>query len=336
MRLFSRWPEALATLFREWAVAQRAAIVLSIMPLRRAAGGGAMDRFLVLGATVVFAALLLGTASAVAAGPAEIAGPPASAAPPAPPPSARSAAPSHRTPRQADVDAESYEKCMKLAKDDPGAGRDMAEHWQSRGGGHPADHCYAVALVELKQYKEGATRLEKLAQAMVRAPASLRAEVLGQAAQAWLLSGDPARAYAADGAALNLHPDSPELMIDRAEAAGTAGWYDKAVADLDHALKIDPNRVEALIYRASAYRELNKLDLALADIDKAVSLTPTAVSALLERGDIRRLKGDINGARRDWVRVSELAPGTAADDAAKTNIERLEIKGDAAAPASSR
>jgi hypothetical protein len=57
------------------------------------------------------------------------------------------------------------------------------------------------------------------------------------------------------------------------------------------------------------------------------------VSALLERGDIRRLRGDIGGARQDWVKVSELAPGSAADAAAKTNIERLELKEDAAAPA---
>jgi len=98
---------------------------------------------------------------------------------------------------------------MTLAKTDPGAARDLAERWQTRGGAHPADHCYAVALVGLKQYKEGAARLETLAQAMGHAPDSLRAEVLDQAAQAWLLADDPARAYAADSAALNLLPGDP-------------------------------------------------------------------------------------------------------------------------------
>ena len=57
-----------------------------------------------------------------------------------------------------------------------------------------------------------------------------------------------------------------------------------------------------------------------------------SVSALLERGDILSLKGDKNGARRDWVKVSQLAPGSADDAAAKTNIERLELKEEAAAP----
>ncbi len=297
-----------------------------------------MRRLLIFGVTAAFAAAL-GIAPAPAAEPAETAGPPASAAPPpaspVPAPSIRApaAAPAaRRPPPEAEADAATYDKCLKLAKDDPAAARDLAEHWQSRDGAHPADHCYAVALVGLKQYKDGATRLEKLALAMIHAPASLRAEVLGQAAQAWLLAGDPARAYAADGEALKLHPDNPELMIDRAEAAGTAGWFDKAVLDLDHVLKLDPRRVEALIYRASAYRELNKLDPALADIDKAVGLSPNSVPALLERGDIRRLKGDIGGARQDWVRVSELAPGSPADEAAKTNIERLELKDENAPP----
>jgi tetratricopeptide (TPR) repeat protein len=255
-------------------------------------------------------------------------GPPISAAPAPKPDPAPYMAPRKPAgpPKSAAADAETYEHCMHLAQDDPGAARDLAEHWQSRGGAHPADHCYAVALVGLKQYKEGATRLETLAQAMIHAPNSLRAEVLGQAAQAWLLAGNSARAYAADSAALNLLPGDADLLIDRAEAAGSEGWYDKAAADLDRVLMSDPNRVDALTYRAAANRELGKLDAALTDIDKAVGLSPRSVAALLERGDILRLKGDDNGARRDWIMVSQLAPGSAEDAAAKSNIERLELK----------
>src|ERR1700721_1831933 len=181
------------------------------------------------------------------------------------------------------ADEATYEKCLGLAKTDPEAARDLAEHWQSHGGAHPADHCYAVALVGLKQYKKGATRLEALAQAMVHAPNALRADVLDQAAQAWLLAGDASRAYADDSAALNLLPGQADLLVDRAEAAGSEGSFDKAVADLDHVLQGDPNRVDALIYRASANRELGKLDLALTAIDKAVGLAPSSVDALLER-----------------------------------------------------
>jgi hypothetical protein len=127
------------------------------------------------------------------------------------------------TPRNAEAEAASYERCMKLARHDPGAGEKLALAWHERGGAHPADHCAAVALIGLKQYKEAATRLEALAQSMTTAPPGLRAEVLDQAGQAWGLAGDPVRAYAAAGAAVALQPNDLDLLIDRAAAAARWG-----------------------------------------------------------------------------------------------------------------
>jgi tetratricopeptide (TPR) repeat protein len=230
-------------------------------------------------------------------------------------------------PRNAEADAATYDRCLKLAKQNPGAAQSLAQTWHEQGGAHPAEHCAAVALVGLKRYKEAATRLEALAQAMTTAPAGLRADVFDQAGQAWLLAGDAVRAYAAAGQALGLQPNDPELLLDRAEAAASAGYYDKAVADLDHVLKADPGRVEALIYRASANRALNRRDAALADVEKALALTPNSVPGLLERGNIRRLNGDLEGARADWERIGQIAPGSQADMAARANIEHLETGG---------
>lgn len=227
-------------------------------------------------------------------------------------------------PRDAQADAATYEQCTKLSRQNPAAAEKLAQTWHERGGAHPADHCAALALIGLKQYKEAALRLEALAQAMTTAPIALRAEVLDQAGQAWGLAGDPVRAYAAAGAAVALQPNDPELLIDRAEAAAAAGYLDKTITDLDHVLKNDPNRVDALIYRASAYRSLDRLDPALADIDKALALEPNSAPALLERGNIRRLQGDSDAARRDWEHVGQSAPGSPADMAARANIDRLE------------
>jgi tetratricopeptide (TPR) repeat protein len=237
-------------------------------------------------------------------------------------------------PRNAAAQAATYERCMKLARKNPDEARNLAQSWHERGGAHPADHCAAVALIGLKQYKEAAVRLEALAQAMTTAPAGLRAEVLDQAGQAWGLAGDPVRAYAAAGAAVALEPNDPDLLIDRAQAAATVGYYDKAVADLDHVLKADPSRVDALIYRASANRALDRLDPALADVEKAIARAPNSAPALLERGNVRRLKGDNEGARQDWERVGRLAPGSQADMAAKANIEHLQSNRDVEPPKS--
>jgi len=264
---------------------------------------------------VAFCMVVAAPGAALAAAPEGPAGQPLLSAPPRPPHSG--------PPRSSEADAAAYERCMKLAREDPAAARKLAQDWRERDGGHPAEHCLAVALIGLRQYQDAASRLETLAQAMVRAPAALRAEALGQAGQAWLLAGDPARAHAAASLALGLRPDDPDLLLDRAEAAGSAGWYDKAVADLDRVLSADPARVDALIYRASANRARGRLDPAFDDISTALRLAPDSVPALLERGNIRLARGDLDGARLDWRRVSTMAPGSPAAAAARKNLERL-------------
>src|SRR5947209_12089842 len=126
-------------------------------------------------------------------------------------------------PRDAAAEAAMYERCMKLARKNPDEARNLAQSWHERGGAHPADHCAAVALIGLKQYKEAAMRLQALAQA-ITSPAALRAEVLDQAGQAWGLAGDPVRAYVAAGAAVSLEPNDLDLLIDRAQAAASGGY----------------------------------------------------------------------------------------------------------------
>jgi tetratricopeptide (TPR) repeat protein len=226
-------------------------------------------------------------------------------------------------PPSAEADAETYDRCMKLAHQDPHAAQNLAEGWRKRGGAHPADHCAAVALISLGKYKGAATALQSLAQSMTTAPPSLLAGVLDQAAQAWLLAGDPKRAFEVAREAAALAPKDPEIVIDRAEAAAAAGYLDGAIADLDRVLKADPNRVDALIYRASAYRALDRLDPARSDIDKALALAPHSPAGLLERGNIRRLEGDLDGARRDWDEIDRVAPGSPEDHAARANIAHL-------------
>jgi tetratricopeptide (TPR) repeat protein len=236
-------------------------------------------------------------------------------------------------PPSAQADAETYSHCMTLARQEPHAALSFAEAWGRRGGAHPADHCIAVALISLGKYKDGATRLQALAQAMTTAPAGLLAGVLDQASQAWLLAGDPTRAFEVAREAAAVAPGDPDIIIDRAEAAAAAGYLDAAVADLDRVLKADPNQVDALIYRASADRKLDRLERARADIDKAVGLAPHSAAALLERGNIRRLQGDSDGARSDWEEVDQIAPGSPEDTAARANIEHLSQPPDGVTPA---
>lgn len=205
----------------------------------------------------------------------------------------------------------------------PGAALVEARAWRDAGGGFPAEHCAAVALFGLKRYAEAATAFEALAGAMMKERAPLRAGAMQQAAQGWLLAGDPARSRAALDAALRFTPSDPELFIDRARADAEAKDFTTAIADLDSALALAPRRADALIYRASAWRQLDRIDRARADIAAALDIAPDDPAGLLERGDIRRLDGDTAGARLDWERVARLAPASPAAAAAQANLARL-------------
>jgi tetratricopeptide (TPR) repeat protein len=219
--------------------------------------------------------------------------------------------------------AEHYAQCLDLAHRDPPRAYDDAAAWRNFGGGFPAQHCAAVALVGMKRYADAATEFQTLASAMMSADPQMRGDAMEQAGQAWLLAGQGGKAKLAFDAALTFRPKDPELLVDRAEAFGLSGSLFDAIDDLNAALDIEPNRADALAYRASAYRQIGSLDLALDDADRALKLDPNSVPALLERGNIRRLKGDTAGAAADWKRLIQLAPDTPAAADAKNNITHL-------------
>ncbi|MDE2165057.1 MAG: hypothetical protein KGJ66_01805 [Alphaproteobacteria bacterium] len=219
-----------------------------------------------------------------------------------------------------------YDACLTQARRDPATALKTAQTWREAGGGFPADHCVAIALIGLKRYAEAAQRLEALAGAMMTEPAALRGDALDQAGQAWLLADQPDRAKAAFDAALGFDPRNAEFLIDRSEALADSGHYWEAVDDLNRALAIVPDNVDALLFRASAYRHIggtDALELAQADADQALKLTPDSVPGLLERGNIRRLRGDAAGAKADWQRVIALAPQSQAARDAQYNLAHI-------------
>ncbi|HZL58756.1 MAG TPA: tetratricopeptide repeat protein [Stellaceae bacterium] len=236
------------------------------------------------------------------------------------------AAPVPAVPTRIGPPSNQYDDCLAETRRDPKAAFATAENWRQAGGGFPAQHCAAIALLGLKQYAEAAKRLEELAGIMMRQPAELRAGALDQAGQAWLLAGNPAAAKIDFDGALTFAPRNAEFLIDRAEAYTDAGRYWEAIDDLNRALDLAPKNPIALLYRASAYRNAggdDGLELALADAEAALKLEPDWSPALLERGNIRRLKGDTKGARADWERVQQLAPNSAAAEYARNNLAHI-------------
>lgn len=225
-----------------------------------------------------------------------------------------------------DGGAGTYENCTRLAHTNPDAALEAALSWQDLGGGDPARHCAAVSLFHLGQFGQAAKRFEALAGSLGEAPAAERAAMLAQAGAAWFRAGDFERANAAQTAALALAPGDTELLIDRAMTLAAAQNYWEAIDDLNAAIDADPKRVEALILRASAYRFVDALPLAHDDAERAHRLSPDRPEVLLEYGILQRLAGDRDGARKSWLRLLRLHDGTPAADAARRNLELLDVK----------
>ena len=78
------------------------------------------------------------------------------------------------------------------------------------------------------------------------------------------------------------------------------------------------------MFRASANRHLDRLDAAAADLTRALSIDSRHPEGLLERGILRRIRGDNAGARRDWLKVLEIAPDSPAAEMSRTNLQKMD------------
>lgn len=224
------------------------------------------------------------------------------------------------------LEDQSYQDCLSLMRRNPEEGFAQAQTWQATGGGLPAAHCAALALIEMKHYGDAADRLEQLLPMAEKQAPHLSVALLDQAANAWLLADQPDRARKLLDIALKAVPDTPDLLIDRAMAFAALEDYASARRDLDRALGLAPQREDAMALRAAARRQTGDVEGALQDAEAALAIEPRLPEALLERGILRSLKGDKRGARADLIQVRLLAPDTPAAVTAGQYIEKLDVR----------
>jgi tetratricopeptide (TPR) repeat protein len=220
--------------------------------------------------------------------------------------------------------APDYRACVAKVAKTPDDAFEDALQWRSQGGGAPAEHCAALALLALKQPARAASRLDAIARAPGRETAATRAVLFGQAGNAWLLARRGREAEASFTSGLKFTPRSADLLMDRARARAMLRNWAGADTDLSTALGIGV-KPELYVLRASTRRALNRMRDARADIDAALYLNPRYADALVERGSMKLIAGDKQGARRDWLQVLLIAPKGPAGDEARRRIEDLEI-----------
>lgn len=219
------------------------------------------------------------------------------------------------------VGATRYERCLYLSDRNPRGAYEAATAWQGDTGGAPAGHCAALALVGMKRYAEAASRLDTIGRDTTAGDLVIRAQILDQAGNAWLLAGKGDLAAASFTRALSYSINDPDILTDRAQARALNKDWAGAEADLNAALAVYPTRVDLLVLRASARHAQGKKGLARADIDRALELQPRSADALLERGDMKAEDGDTPGARTDWQLAATAAPNSAAGSDARHRLE---------------
>jgi tetratricopeptide (TPR) repeat protein len=224
--------------------------------------------------------------------------------------------------------AQLHDRCVAMSRTEPKQALERAKQWREQGGGYFADHCIAMALYELHEYKTAAKRFEEIATRMMQLPVLQRAQTLDQAGQSWIAANDPAQAKIDFDAAIALTGGNAEMYVDRAQALALGRHYWEAIDDLNRVVDMAPTRADAYIFRATAYRQVAALDLAFEDVEHGLHLAPDNADGLLERGILYRLKGNLTEARNDWQRVVQLAPDSAAGAAARANLGGLGVKSD--------
>lgn len=223
-----------------------------------------------------------------------------------------------------------YDVCLARIDVDPEDGFDRALAWYSQGGGAPALHCAAIALLTAGHFADAADRLDLIAQNPSNGlDAEMRARILDQAGNAWMMEGFPDQAIESFNAGLALDPQGSglrtEIYFDRARAWIMDQNWDQAVQDLGRVLELAPGAKDVLTLRATGYRALGSEDLAWQDIADVLAADPDYSPALIERGVLHVMRGDTDAARADWVKVLLQEDGGELEAAARSYLHELDI-----------
>jgi len=225
-----------------------------------------------------------------------------------------------------------YDRCLGAIEEDALQAFDSALAWQDQGGGPPAQHCSALALLALSQYGDAADRLDAIAQNPNNGlDALLRAQILIQAASAWIMEGYPAQGIASLDAAIQLDVPSggilAQVYFDRSRAHALNRQWSEAVEDATRALDFAPGAKDALTLRATSHRLLGNTDDALADIEQILEDDADYAPALIERGVLHLLAGDEDAARSDWIHVLQIDVEEDLKIAAREYLYELDFPG---------
>jgi tetratricopeptide (TPR) repeat protein len=220
-----------------------------------------------------------------------------------------------------------YDDCVELVGSDPARAEVEAHRWEQAGGGTPAQHCRALALLAQGAERRAAELMIRIAAEDRTLPDEVRSEMLVEAGEIYLGLGDLAagRRTASDALLLAREPRAALTLSARLKA--DAGDWRGAVNDLDGALSRGEPDARLLVLRASAHRQMGDPVAARADLLWAAEIAPEEPAIWLERGTLEAAGGDRDTARAAWLRTIELDREGPLGEAARLRLQRMEADG---------
>jgi tetratricopeptide (TPR) repeat protein len=185
-----------------------------------------------------------------------------------------------------------YLACLASVADNADDAFEDALTWRMEGGGWPAAHCEARALIALGDIENGARLMADQAGEETNVDdMAIRAAMFIEAGQAWLGNDQAEAADEAFAEAAALAPQSLDARLGAAQASLALGDWEMAETRASALIDRAPGLVDGWQVRAAARLEAEMLDGAARDLETALTLAPDDIDLLV-------LRGRINEARR--------------------------------------
>lgn len=225
---------------------------------------------------------------------------------------------------------EDYESCTALVSADPALAEVEAGRWERFGGGAPAGHCRALALIALGSDLSAADAIFDVVRTYPELTPDAQADLLAQAAKIYLDRGMHEQSAYALNLASQVAPAAAGMLRTRAALRLAQGEPEGAERDLDQLLQQSSAGAPDVINRAIARRQQGDFAGARADAAWATELAPGNASAWLELGAAEEGLGSKPAARAAWLRAIDLDPDRtegAIGRAAQLSLQRMDTGG---------